>query len=89
MTIYYDTSKWNWLPQYHYRGSLEIENTNTEIGVINNINDLVFYLNTFEFGDDFVCYEHIQESVINCARELGCIWEDIKELADDIRRFYI
>jgi len=89
MIINYDTSKWNWLPQYHYKGSIEIENTNTELGTIKDIDSLVYYLDLFEFGDEAVGYGYMQEAVINCARELGCIYTDIKELANDIRKYYI
>lgn len=90
MTYTFNTKNWGWLPDYWRTFSLELEDNEVAEGYkLRNIDDVVGYLADVVFADDFVHFDNIREAVYNCATELGCIYADVYELADDISRYYI
>ena len=65
-----------------YINSLDVNEGYT----IKSLPELVNYLC---YRDCTVAYEFMEQAVINCATELGCVYQDIYELEKDIHRYYI
>lgn len=90
MTLTWNTKDWGWLPCYWRQATLTLENNKTKDGwVLNSIDDVVYYLADVEMADCYTAFGFMQEAVFNCATELGCAYEDVYELAEDIRKYYI
>ena len=69
---------------------LRLESTDNKYGwAIKTLDDVVSYLTNCAFADDYVPYGAIEDAVFRCAKELGCIYRDLDELENDIRRYYI
>lgn len=87
MRYTWNTKDWGWRFEYC---TLELENTKTKEGfTLETINDVISYLAYYPFNDDYVYEGYIMEAVYNCATELGCVYSDVEELENDIRKYYI
>lgn len=88
MKLKFDTKKWNWIDSVI--GTLNIESPRTNEGfMLDTIDKVIEYLTYYRFVDDYVYIDCIREAVVNCAIELGCIYDDVYELETDIRKYYI
>ena len=90
MVYTFNTKDFGWLPDYWRVCELEIEDNEVDEGyTLKNINDVISYLTNVSFADDYVQCDYVKEAVYNCATELGCIYGDVYDLENDIRRYYI
>lgn len=90
MVYTFNTKDWGWLPEYWRVCEIEIEDNEVDEGYsLKSIREVVDYLAYVLFADDYVHYESIREAVYDCATKLGCIYADVYDLENDIRRYYI
>ena len=85
-----NTKDWGWMPEYWRTFTIELEDTNVKEGyALEDVGDLVFYLANVSFWEDGVYFEFIEDALLKCATELGCVYRNVYELENDIRRYYI
>lgn len=88
MTLEYRTDHWDFY--FSEPCTLEIENLNVKEGyTLKDIDDVVAYLTYVCFANDYVSIYSIREALYDVSKELGCVYEDVYELENDIRRYYI
>jgi hypothetical protein len=88
MKLKFDSKEWNWIDSV--KGVLNLESPHTNEGfVLDSVNKVVEYLTYYRFVNDYVHIDSIREAVVNCAIELGCVYDDVYELERDIRNYYI
>lgn len=88
MKLRIDTEKWHWIDKQI--ANLEIATLLTKEGfVLKDIDDVAYYLADYQFAYDYVHIDSVREALLNCATELGCVYNDVYELEEDIRRYYI
>lgn len=88
MILNFNTDHWDFY--FSEPCSIEIENLNVKEGyTLHDIDDVVYYLTYWSFANDYVSQYSIREAIYDVTKELGCVYEDVYELEQDIRRYYI
>lgn len=80
----------HWDSCYSEPCSIKIENLNVKEGyTLHDIDEVISYLAYTCFANDYVSPCSIREAIYDVINELGCVYEDVYELEQDIRKYYI